>query len=251
MAPTGKVAHYDGKTLRVNGEVVPKYEYMGNNQLRESITSVTFPVGLQRIGDFAFCRCPLTQVTFPVGLESIGDSAFNGCSITSVTFPAGLQRIGGWAFYRCPLTSVIFPEGLQQIGVVAFGDCPLTQITFPQSLQRIRDFAFRDCPLTDVFLPDSNLVIEPQAFYGCTQLQALAESSGYTDIVSYLRFQPTVRRRIAVLLCLQRLRDEYYGDDYITVESVGTTPAEGTLEGKLAFQMITSDDLWRYILEFV
>ena len=33
--------------------------------------------------------------------------------------------------------------------------------------------------------------------------------------------------------------------DYEAAESKGTTPATGTLEGKLAFQLIASDDLWR------
>ena len=50
---------------------------------------------------------------------------------------------------------------------------------------------------------------------------------------------------------MQRLRDDLYGDNYVAVESAGTTPAQGTLEGILAFQMITSDDLWRYTLEFL
>ncbi len=31
----------------------------------------------------------------------------------------------------------------------------------------------------------------------------------------------------------------------------GGKVSEGTLEGNLAFQMITSDDLWRYTLEFL
>jgi hypothetical protein len=52
-------------------------------------------------------------------------------------------------------------------------------------------------------------------------------------------------------LCLQRLRADFYGNAYIAVSSAGTTPAEGTLEGALAFQIITSDDLWRYTLEFL
>ena len=69
--------------------------------------------------------------------------------------------------------------------------------------------------------------------------------------MSYIRFQPTVRLRVALLLCMQRLRSDLYGDNSVAVESVGTTPAGGTLEGKLAFQIITSDDLWRYTLEFL
>ena len=56
-----------------------------------SLTSVSFPEGLQQVGDRAFSRCSsLTSVTFPEGLQQVGDRAFKGCtSLTSVTLPQG------------------------------------------------------------------------------------------------------------------------------------------------------------------
>ena len=43
---------------------------------------------------FVGCRS-LTSVTFPEGLQQVGKYAFNGCSsLTSVTFPEGLQQVG-------------------------------------------------------------------------------------------------------------------------------------------------------------
>ncbi len=76
------VAHYDGDNLLVDGEVVPRYEYDGDNHKRNTITSVTFPEGLQSIGSYAFHDCPLTSVIFPEGLQSIGDGAFHDCPLT-------------------------------------------------------------------------------------------------------------------------------------------------------------------------
>ena len=60
------VAHYDGDKLLVDGEVVPRYVYLGDNPKRKVITSVIFPEGLQSIGDDALSGCSLTSVAFPV-----------------------------------------------------------------------------------------------------------------------------------------------------------------------------------------
>ena len=49
----------------------------------------------------------------------------------------------------------------------------------------------------------------------------------------------------------EKSRQNLYGGNYVAVESASTTTAGGTLEGKLALQMITSDDLWRYTHEFL
>ncbi len=70
-------------------------------------------------------------------------------------------------------------------------------------------------------------------------------------VSSRLLYQSTVRIRAAVLLCLGRLRDEHYGKNYVAAESSGTTPTVKTLEGRLAFQMIESDDVWHYLIGFL
>ncbi len=130
-------------------------------------------------------------------------------SSASVTFPKGLYKIDEGAFYECPLTSVTFPEGLQIIGKASFNSCPLTSVTFPEGLQIIGGYAFYQCPLTSVTVLDPKTVIHPDSFSGCAALEALCAASGHKSVLSYIRFQPTVRLRIAVLLCLQRLRGEW------------------------------------------
>ena len=222
-------AHYDGRDLFVDGKVVPKPRHGGDNSKRASITSVTFPAGLHSIGNYAFSGCLLNSVGLPEGLQSIGNSAFSGCYLFKITFPVGLKRIGDGAFSGCLLNSVTFPEGLQSIGVRAFSGCRLTSVV----------------------LPHYNIRIDRHAFSGCARLESLSLASGHSCDLPYYRLQHTILLRVAVLLCLSRLRLEYYGDDYEAVESRGTTPATGTLEGRLAFQMIACDDLWRYTLEFV
>jgi hypothetical protein len=238
-------AIYDGENLFVKGEVVPKYIYDGNKR-RENITSVIFNEGIQRIGHSAFLGCSLNDVMFLEDLDDIYPT-------TTITFPDCLKEIDTAAFSRCPLVSVSFSHGLQRIGNQAFAQCRLlTSVSFSHGLQRIGYLAFNNCHLlTSVFLPDSSIDIDRNAFYGCTALESLRAASGHSSIVSYLRFQSTVRQRVTVLVCLQSLRNELYGGKYVAVESNRTTPTGGIIEGKLAFQMIESDDLWRCIIEFL
>jgi len=52
-----------------------------------SLTSVTMPSSVTRLGDFAFFGCTsLTSVTISSGVTSLGDYAFAGCSnLTTMT----------------------------------------------------------------------------------------------------------------------------------------------------------------------
>merc|ERR1711871_229188 len=102
-------------------KLLPGADVLAPEAFREcsSLTSVTFPEGLQQVGKFAFVGCSsLTSVTFPEELQQVGDKAFFKCrSLTSVTLPEGLQQVGKYAFNCCSsLTSVTFSEGLQQVG---------------------------------------------------------------------------------------------------------------------------------------
>ena len=78
-------------------------------------------------------------------------------------------------------------------------------------------------------------------------------ASGHKSVVSYRSFfQLSVRLRVAVLLCMQRLRDDLYGDNYVAVfRRRARRRPRGRSKGRRAFQMITSDDLLRYTLDFM
>lgn len=61
---------------------------------------VRFPLGLRRIGDYAFYQCEqLTEAILPGLLRSIGDRAFAGCTaLTRVYVPPTVDQIGEAAF---------------------------------------------------------------------------------------------------------------------------------------------------------
>ena len=158
------------------------------------ITSVTFPLSLTSIGDYAFERCSgLTSISLPSSLISIGDYAFERCSgLTSISLPSSLTSIGDYAFDRCSgLTSISLPSSLKAIGNNAFADCSglkgelnLGECT---SLTSIGGGAFYGCSGLTGELNlggcTSLTSIGWYAFSGCSELTSV-DLSGCTSLTS-------------------------------------------------------------------
>ena len=88
------------------------------------------------IGDNAFSNAmgsydSLTSITIPSSVTKIGTRAFKNTNISSVTLPSGLQKIGDEAFYGCnELNGVTIGQNVNELGSNAFGGCnKLTNIT--------------------------------------------------------------------------------------------------------------------------
>ena len=94
---------------------------------------IKFASDLTSIGDMAFGWCDsLTSVTIPNSVTRIGQSAFSSTGLTSVTIGNGITSIGDSAFYGCKvLTSIEIPNSVTNIGANAFNFCDsLTTISF-------------------------------------------------------------------------------------------------------------------------
>ncbi len=93
-----------------------------------SITSISLPSSIEKIGDRAFEDCSsLSSIKLASGgrLESIGASAFRGCtSLFDVKLPDGLTSIGESAFRGCTaLKSISIPNSITSVGANAFTGC--------------------------------------------------------------------------------------------------------------------------------
>jgi hypothetical protein len=223
----------------------------------------------------------LTSIVLPKGLTTIGGLAFDGCSALScVVFPFELTSIDAWAFCGCTaLSSIVLPEGLTSIGAWAFYRCTaLSSVALPQEgLNEIRKGAFRGCStLYSISIPESVHVnsLKPDAFLECPRLSELS-SAKRMDVEQFLRWRRRApRQRCADLASLLRLRTELYArpkkraavedeeDEYADEDEGGVDEdgAEeggggqgdgGRLQGVLGFDSISSEDVWRYILEFL
>ncbi|MBR4644698.1 MAG: leucine-rich repeat domain-containing protein [Bacteroidaceae bacterium] len=159
---------------------------------RVSYNNKTYEV--KEIGSMAFYRSSVTKVTLPATITKIGQSAFNGCSeLTSINLPDNVEVIELTAFSGTikltePLMnrhffvympasvcngSYTIPEGISEVYADAFLGCTgLTSITLPKSLKKIGASAFQNCSgITEVVLPDSLNDIGYMSFRGCTNLK--------------------------------------------------------------------------------
>ena len=98
--------------------------------------------------------------------------------------------------------------------------------------------------------------VAPDAFVGCTLLSQLGAAKSTTmSVEQFLRWRRRApRQRYAVQAALLRLRTELYERRGKEEEEEEEEVEEGQheaqeLQGKLVFDMITSEDVWRHILE--
>ncbi|MDA1202772.1 MAG: leucine-rich repeat protein [Verrucomicrobia bacterium] len=98
----------------------------GNGKQNNSVTSISIPDSVTRIGQNAFTSCTsLASITMPESVTSIGDWAFSSCSaLTGVVIPNNVTSIGVQAFVECySLTSISIPSSVISIGGDAFTAC--------------------------------------------------------------------------------------------------------------------------------
>ena len=164
-------------------EAIPANAFSGCTKLEE----VSFPAGLQRIGDNAFSGCSsLTEAVLPESVTELGNRAFFRCAaLERVILPEGLSRIPADCFYSCTsLPGITLPESVTEIGDDAFYWCTsLTDLSLPAGLTRIGDKSFCWCTaLSRITVPDGVCSIGEQAFYKCDKLEKIILPSSVTSM---------------------------------------------------------------------
>lgn len=91
----------------------------------------------------------LTSVTLPETVKKIGSHALRGTGITSMLIPNSVDTIGGFAFYGCTaLTSVELGNGVKFIDMYTFMACSnLQTVKIGTGMIKMDYYVFADCPL--------------------------------------------------------------------------------------------------------
>lgn len=125
----------------------------------ESITRVTVPSSVKKVGDSAFENCvQLKEIVFESTDCTIGIAAFRYCSsLTSITLPSGLKAIPLEGFAACTaLTELEIPSTVTSIGKEAFRKCSsLKSVTIPAGVTSIGINAFLNCASVESYNVES------------------------------------------------------------------------------------------------
>ena len=178
----------------INGHTVKAIEGFAFKDCT-SLSSVTIPKSVTRIGSSAFFGCTsLLSITIPENVTSIGDHAFRDCSALSrinwnaesvtdflqynvvfsnagtsgdgmdVVFGDSVKSIPAYLFYSAgssykspKIKTVTLGNSVTGIGISTFRNCALLSgITIPNSVTNIGSYAFRGCnALTKIAVPSS------------------------------------------------------------------------------------------------
>lgn len=135
--------------------------------------SVVIGDDITKIGDYAFYGCDtLTNITIPDSVSKIGIYAFGNTALANVTIPESVNKIGKYAFYKSNIASVNIPVAITEIEYGTFMYCSrLTKVVIPEGVTKIGAEAFYGCTkLITVNIPDSVSSVGDNAFSGCSSL---------------------------------------------------------------------------------
>jgi uncharacterized repeat protein (TIGR02543 family) len=174
---------------------------IGDNALQKlSISELTLPASLTRVGVGAFANSSLKKVVFTSGGKgelTLETQAFSNCvSLTDVTLPDTLTVLGANVFEDCAalknltidannrryktMEDVVYSYDMTSI--VYCAPSKKGAYTVPSTVTTIGDYTFADCAeLTSIFIPKSVTHIGKYAFENCVSLTTVSFSSSDGD----------------------------------------------------------------------
>ena len=128
----------------INGKPVTSIDQYSFYQ--KTMTSVTIPDTVKKIGESAFYECKnLKNVHIPDSVTDLEPYSFGDCyALASFNIPKGITEIPAYAFEWANITSLDIPDNITKIGEGAFGFCEnVTSLTIPDSVTEIGEKAFQ------------------------------------------------------------------------------------------------------------
>ena len=127
----------DGDRWNDGNDLAPGHKYKNN------IKSIVFAEGsnITSIGTGTFVYAPsLTNITIPDSVTKIGRHSFQLSGLKELTIPESVTFIGAYAFWDAKnLTSINIPESVTNMGAGVFRDSPkLSEIIIPDTIDTSR-----------------------------------------------------------------------------------------------------------------
>ena len=142
----------------VNGKTIDQI-WTSGFEGAASLTDITIPASIGRLGTAAFENTGLTHVTIPDTVQQVDPAVFQNCtSLVSVKLPTGITEIDQYLFANCiSLQHVDMPDTITKINIYAFHNCTsLTSLALPKNLSSLSVGCFDKCiNLQHVVVPPS------------------------------------------------------------------------------------------------
>lgn len=155
--PAGRQGEYTIPS-KVNGKEIDQI-WTSGFEGAASLTDITIPASIGRLGTAAFENTGLTHVTIPDTVQQVDPAVFQNCTeLVSVKLPAGLAEIDQYMFANCTsLQYVDMPDSITKINIYAFHNCTsLTSLALPKGLTSLSVGCFEKCyNLQHVVVPPS------------------------------------------------------------------------------------------------
>ena len=160
--------------------------YVNYNKYSDNVTTVTFPLTLRKVGDYAFydntynCTFNAKSLTLPEGLEEIGTRAFfKAQQLTKVTIPEGLKIVGNEAFAYCPKLNIVNYNAVMLDSKRLFSSCSnIEKVTIGEKVELLPEGIFSGCSVLAIVKSTARSEVTPfeignSAFSGCSVLSKL------------------------------------------------------------------------------
>lgn len=155
--PAGRQGEYTIPS-KVNGKEIDQI-WTSGFEGAASLTDISIPASIGRLGTAAFESTGLTHVTIPDTVQQVDPAVFQNCTkLVSVKLPAGLAEIDQYMFANCiSLQYVDMPDSITKINIYAFHNCTsLTSLALPKNLSSLSVGCFDKCiNLQHVVVPPS------------------------------------------------------------------------------------------------
>lgn len=155
--PAGRQGAYTIPS-KVNGKEIDQI-WPSGFEGAASLTDITIPASIGRLGTAAFESTGLTHVTIPDTVQQVDPAVFQNCtSLVSVKLPNGITEIDQYLFANCiSLQHVDMPGTITKINIYAFHNCTsLTSLALPKGLTSLSVGCFEKCyNLQHVVVPPS------------------------------------------------------------------------------------------------
>lgn len=125
------------------------------------VGDVVIPEGVESIADYAFSHTSITSVTFPESLKKIGNGAFNSCTgLKYIEIPEGVTTIPSYAFGYCNLECLTIPMSVTSIQRDAFYSGKIAVVSYCGTEEQ----------WNNIGIASGNGVLEKSLYYNTKQI---------------------------------------------------------------------------------